>query len=56
MFTCLTLSMQTTMSGYTYSKVPRYKEFSRLALKEMFRQTGPELAFDEKRGVAAVDL
>ena len=34
-------------SGYTYSKVPRYKEFSRLALKEMFRQTGPELAFDE---------
>jgi len=34
-------------SGYTYSKVPRYKEFSRLALKEMFRQTGPELVFDE---------
>jgi len=34
-------------SGYTYSKVSRYKEFSRLALKEMFRQTGPELVFDE---------
>ena len=34
-------------SGYTYSKVSGYKEFSRLALKEMFRQTGDELVFDE---------
>jgi len=35
-------------SGYIYSKVRSYKEFSRLALKEMFRQTGPDLVFDEK--------
>ncbi len=34
-------------SGYTYSKVSGYKDFSRLALKEMFRQTGDELVFDE---------
>lgn len=34
-------------SGYTYSKVKSYKEYSRLALKEMFRQTGDELVFDE---------
>ncbi|HEY6805238.1 MAG TPA: radical SAM protein [Pyrinomonadaceae bacterium] len=34
-------------SGYTYSKVPNYKEHSRLALKEMFRQTGPDLVFDD---------
>ena len=27
-------------SGYLYSKVSGYKEFSRLALKEMYRQTG----------------
>ena len=33
-------------SGYMYSKVPNYKTFSRLALKEMFRQTGPDLVFD----------
>jgi putative pyruvate formate lyase activating enzyme len=32
-------------SGYLYSKVSGYKEFSRLALKEMFRQTGDELVF-----------
>ena len=42
-------------SGYVYSKVRSYKEYSRLALKEMFRQTGPELVFDEngllKRGL-----
>ena len=30
-------------SGYMYSKVSGYKEYSRLALKEMFRQTGDEL-------------
>jgi putative pyruvate formate lyase activating enzyme len=34
-------------SGYLYSKVSGYKEFSRLALKEMFRQTGDELVFDQ---------
>src|SRR5688572_27964029 len=34
-------------SGYLYSKVSGYKEFSRLALKEMYRQTGDELVFDE---------
>ena len=34
-------------SGYLYSKVSGYKEFSRLALKEMFRQTGDELVFDD---------
>jgi putative pyruvate formate lyase activating enzyme len=42
-------------SGYLYSKVSGYKEFSRLALKEMFRQTGDELVFSEdgllKRGL-----
>ncbi len=34
-------------SGYLYSKVSGYKEFSRLALKEMYRQTGDELVFNE---------
>src|SRR5215218_3566562 len=34
-------------SGYLYSKVSGYKEVSRLALKEMYRQTGDELVFDE---------
>ena len=42
-------------SGYLYSKVPNYKEYSRLALKEMFRQTGPDLVIDDdgllKRGL-----
>lgn len=42
-------------SGYMYSKVSGYKEFSRLALKEMYRQTGDELVLDEngllKRGL-----
>ena len=42
-------------AGYLYSKVRSYKEYSRLALKEMFRQTGPDLVFDEsgllKRGL-----
>lgn len=33
-------------SGYLYSKVSGYKDFSRLALKEMFSQTGDELVFD----------
>ena len=42
-------------SGYLYSKVSGYKDFSRAALLEMFRQTGDELVFDEngllKRGL-----
>src|SRR5256714_3707490 len=42
-------------SGYLYSKVSGYKEFSRLALREMFRQTGDELVFNQegllKRGL-----
>jgi len=42
-------------SGYVYSKVRGYKEYSRKALKEMYRQTGPELVFDDdgllKRGL-----
>ena len=42
-------------SGYLYSKVSSYKEFSRAALREMYRQTGDELVFDEsgllKRGL-----
>jgi putative pyruvate formate lyase activating enzyme len=33
--------------GYTYSKVPSYTEHARRALKEMFRQTGDDLVFDE---------
>lgn len=35
-------------AGYLYSKVRSYKEYSRLAITEMFRQTGEELVFDEK--------
>src|SRR5947207_4632277 len=42
-------------SGYLYSKVHGCNEFSRLALREMFRQTGDELVFDDdgllKRGL-----
>ena len=34
-------------AGYQYSKVPGYKEHSRRALAEMYRQTGDELVFDE---------
>ena len=33
--------------GFTYSKVRGYTDFAREALKEMFRQTGDELTFDE---------
>ena len=32
-------------AGYLYSKVKGYKEYSRLAIAEMFRQTGDELVF-----------
>ena len=35
-------------AGYLYSKVRGYKEYSRLAITEMFLQTGPELVFDEE--------
>jgi putative pyruvate formate lyase activating enzyme len=42
-------------AGYLYSKVKGYKDYSRLALAEMFRQTGGELVFGEdgllKRGL-----
>ena len=34
-------------SDYMYSKVSGYKDVSRNALKEMFRQTGDELLFDD---------
>lgn len=34
-------------AGYLYSKVRSYKEYSRQALREMYRQTGNELLFDE---------
>jgi putative pyruvate formate lyase activating enzyme len=33
-------------AGYLYSKVRSYKEYSRLAIAEMYRQTGDELVFD----------
>jgi len=35
-------------AGYSYSKVSGYKDHSRRALAEMFRQTGDELVFDER--------
>src|SRR5258705_8999385 len=42
-------------AGYLYSKVRSYASVSRAALKEMFRQTGDKLVFDEngllKRGL-----
>ena len=34
-------------AGFTFSKVRGYTDFARAALKEMFRQTGDELIFDE---------
>jgi putative pyruvate formate lyase activating enzyme len=34
-------------AGYLFSKVRSYKEYSRRALREMYRQTGDELVFDE---------
>jgi len=33
--------------GYLYSKVPSYRECSRAALAEMYRQTGDDLVYDE---------
>ncbi|MDQ3743260.1 MAG: radical SAM protein [Acidobacteriota bacterium] len=33
--------------GYAYSKVPNYAEHARAALKEMYRQTGDELTFND---------
>ncbi len=42
-------------AGYLYSKVRSYKDHSRLAIAEMYRQTGDELVFGEdgllKRGL-----
>ena len=42
-------------AGFQYSKVRDYARFSRLAIKEMFRQTGDKLVYDEngllKRGL-----
>lgn len=42
-------------AGFQYSKVRDYARFSRLAIKEMFRQTGDALVYDEnnllKRGL-----
>src|SRR5205807_238939 len=42
-------------AGFLYSKVRSYASVSRATLKEMFRQTGDELAFDDygllKRGL-----
>src|ERR1043165_8684662 len=35
-------------AGYLYSKVRDYKEHARAAIKEMHRQMGDELVFDEK--------
>ncbi|MCA1625773.1 MAG: radical SAM protein [Acidobacteria bacterium] len=34
-------------AGFQYSKVRGYTDFARKAIKEMFRQTGDELVFDE---------
>lgn len=42
-------------AGYSYSKVKGYREYSRLAIAEMYRQMGDELVVDEhgllKRGL-----
>ena len=42
-------------AGYLYSKVKGYKDYSRLAIAEMYRQTGDELVFGDdgllKRGL-----
>jgi putative pyruvate formate lyase activating enzyme len=34
-------------AGFEFSKIREYAKFSRLAIKEMFRQTGDKLIFDE---------
>ena len=34
-------------AGYIYSKVKSYKDVSRKAIAEMYRQTGPDLVFDQ---------
>ena len=34
-------------AGFTFSKVRGYKDFARKAIKEMFRQTGDKLIYDE---------
>src|SRR5262244_2576780 len=35
-------------AGYLYSKVRGYRDISRAAIKEMYRQTGHELVYDER--------
>src|SRR5260221_6334122 len=35
-------------AGYLYSKVRSYQDISREAIKEMYRQTGPDLVFNEE--------
>jgi putative pyruvate formate lyase activating enzyme len=40
--------------GYLYSKVPKYRQVSRAAIAEMYRQTGDELVYEDgllKRGL-----
>ena len=34
-------------AGYLYSKVRSYRDFSRAAIKEMYRQTGDQLVYDD---------
>ena len=34
-------------AGYLYSKIKSYREHARQAIAEMYRQTGPELVFDD---------
>lgn len=41
------LKYSDSADGYEYSKVPRYTEHARAALKEMFRQTNDALTFDD---------
>jgi putative pyruvate formate lyase activating enzyme len=36
-------------AGFEFSKVREYSKFARLALKEMFRQTGDQLVFDKNK-------
>jgi putative pyruvate formate lyase activating enzyme len=41
------LKYATSEAGFEYSKIRDYPRFARAAIKEMFRQTGDELVFDE---------
>lgn len=42
------LKYASSEEGYAYSKVPNYAEHARAALREMHRQTGDALLFDEQ--------